>query len=159
MAIYLKYGDDIKGEVTATNYENFLECTTASFSGNRPSGIGSGSGQGKRHTDVASVSDLNISRAVDSASPLLFKECVSGKEITAEVHFTKQDATGQVTWCKLDLTDCLITSYSFNGESSGGSESLTISFVTITMTETKTDAEGAETPVIGSFSLATGKPV
>ena len=158
MAIYMKYGDTIKGEVTATNYEDYLECTSVSFSASRPSGVGAGSGQGKRHTDVASVGDIALSRAVDTASPLVFKECCTGKETAVEIHMTKQDETGQVTWCKLELTDCLITSYSFSGAEQGAQESLAISYIKITMTETKTDAEGTETPVTGSFNLATGKP-
>src|SRR6516165_353369 len=86
MALFMKYGT-IEGEVTEKGHEGWLACDSASFGVGRSTTVEVGSGQEKRHRDQPTVSDLQISRTYDKASPLLFNEAGVGKPVKAVVHF------------------------------------------------------------------------
>ena len=154
MAIYMKYGD-IAGEVTAKGYEGRLECTSANFGTSRPSSVASGSGQGKRHTDACSVDDLDVSRNGDKATPLLFNQSCGGTEQPCWVEFVKTDTGNLVTWLKLVLKNCLITSFSVDGQDGAVSESMKINFTEIEVIYTSTDEGGKEASTKGKFNVAT----
>ena len=125
MAVYMKYGD-IKGEVTAEGYKDLLHVDSVGFGVSRPSHSETGAGQGKRHTDACTCSDLQVSRASDKASPLLFNEACGGEPAKVQIDFVKTEKKKLVTYLKYKLKDVLITSYSQSGGEGGASESFSM---------------------------------
>jgi len=157
MAIYMKYGD-IKGEVTADGYKDLLHVDSVGYGVSRPSHMESGAGQGKRHVDACTVSDIQISRASDKASPLLFNEACGGEPVAVEIDFTKTDKKKLVTYLKYKLKDVLISSYSQSGGEGGASESLSMNFMEIEIIHTPFGADGkGGTPAKGKFNVAEAK--
>lgn len=145
MAIYMKYGDGtIKGEVTAAGFEGWIELDSASFGFSRPSFVESGSGQNKRHTDACTASDIQVSRSIDKASPLLMKEACGGKAQPVEIDFVKTDENKLITYAKIKLENVMITSWSFGGGGGGQSEALSLNFTKITFGLTEFDEAGAK---------------
>ena len=69
MALYMKYGT-LEGEVTETGHLGWLAIDSASFGVGRSTNVEVGSGQEKRHRDQPTISDLQLSRTYDKASPL-----------------------------------------------------------------------------------------
>jgi type VI secretion system secreted protein Hcp len=159
MAIYMKYGT-LEGEVSETAHEKWLACDSASFGVGRSTSVEVGSGQEKRHRDQPTVSDLQVSRTYDKASPLLFNEAVVGKPQKAVVHFLEPadgpDASPNV-YLEYELRNCLISSYSVGGGGGGASESLAINFTAININYTAYDQEDQPTITRGAFDLVTAK--
>ena len=159
MPIYMKYGK-IDGEVTETKHEKWLACDSASFGVGRSTTVEVGSGQEKRHRDQPTVSDLQISRTYDKASPLLFNEAVVGKPLKVQIDFLEPadgpDASPNV-YLTYTMRNCLISSYSVGGGGAGASESLAINFTAININYTAYDQEDQPTTAKGAFDLVTAK--
>jgi type VI secretion system secreted protein Hcp len=159
MALYMKYGK-LEGEVTETGHEGWLAIDSASFGVSRSTNVEVGSGQEKRHRDQPTISDLQISRTYDKASPLLFNEAVVGKPQKVQIHFLEPadgaDAKPNV-YLEYDLRNCLISSYSVGGGAGGCSESLSLNFTAINIQYTAYDKEDNATKTKGAFDLVTAK--
>ena len=92
MAIFLKYGD-LKGEVTATTHKEWIELHSFQFGVGR--GISAGVGGGsKREASAPSVSEVTVTKTMDGASPLIFKEAVGGKAAVVKIDMTQTDNKG-----------------------------------------------------------------
>jgi type VI secretion system secreted protein Hcp len=136
MPLYLKWGSgpDIKGEVTETKHKGWLAIDSIGFGTGRATHVEVGSGQEKRHRDQPTISDLQISRTVDTASPLLFNASVAGEPTEVTIHClrpaNKQNAP-PLMYLELKLRNCLISSYSVGGGAGGASESLSLNFTAI----------------------------
>lgn len=130
--MFLKFDPEIKGESVAAGHKNEIQVLAWSW-GAQNSGtrhIAKGGGGGK-----SSFNDLSITKYVDSASPLLLQACATGKHIDkATLVCRKAGATKQEEYVKLNLEECLISSYSTGG--SGGevllTENVTINFAKFT---------------------------
>jgi len=133
MALYMKYGT-LEGEVTEPNHAGWLAIDSASFGVGRSTNTEVGSGQEKRHRDQPTISDLQISRTYDKASPLLFNEAVVGKPQKVEIDFLEPadgpDAAPNV-YLKYTLRNCLLSSYSVGGGGGGATESMALNFTAI----------------------------
>jgi type VI secretion system secreted protein Hcp len=161
MALYMQYGTTIKGEVTESAHTGWIAIDSASFGASRSTTVEVGSGQEKRHRDQPTISDLQISRTYDSASPALFNESVVGKPQNVQIDFLEPadgpDAAPNV-YLSLFLRNVLISSYSLGG--SGGSdpsESLSLNFTAVNIQYTAYDDDDNPTPFKGQFDLASGK--
>src|SRR6516165_1371798 len=114
MPIYMQYGT-IKGEVTESKHVDWLACDSASFSVGRSTTVEVGSGQEKRHRDQPTISDMQISRTYDKASPLLFNGGVVGKPQKGIIRVLEPahgaDASPHVN-LESQLGNCLLWSYS-----------------------------------------------
>ena len=127
MAIFMKYGD-LKGEVTADGYKDWVEFS--SFQWGLGRGISSGVGGGsKREATAPSVSEITLTKTMDAFSPLSLKEAIGGKAVVSK---GRADADGQ-RWeaCRLSkfiLTDTLISGYSMSSGGDRPSESLSLNF-------------------------------
>src|SRR5690349_11611192 len=159
MPIYMKYGT-LEGEVTETAHEKRLACDSASFGVSRSTTVEVGSGQEKRHRDQPTVSDLQVSRTYDKASPLLFNESVVGKPQKVVIHFLEPadgpDASPNV-YLEYELRNCLLSSYSVGGGGGGATESMSINFTAININYTAYDKEDQPTVTKGAFDLVTAK--
>lgn len=127
MAIFLKYGD-LKGETTQLAHKEWIEITSFNWGVGR--GISSGVGGGsKREATAPSVSEITLTKTFDVSSPLLLKEAVGGKAVTAKIEMTQTDASGKhVAYQKYILSDALISGYSVHTGGDRPSESLSLNF-------------------------------
>lgn len=130
MAIFLKYGD-IKGETTQLSHKEWIEVNSFQFGVGR--GISSGVGGGsKREATAPSVSEIVVTKSMDIASPLLLKDAIGGKAVTAKIELTQTDNNGKhVAFQKYILTNTLISGYSLSSGGDRPSESLSLNFTKI----------------------------
>ena len=127
MAIFLKYGD-IKGETTQLTHKDWIEVSSFQFGVGR--GIASGVGGGsKREASAPSVSEIVVTKTFDISSPLLLKDAVGGKAVTAKIELTQTDDSGKhVSFQKYILTNALISGYSVSSGGDRPSESISLNF-------------------------------
>jgi type VI secretion system secreted protein Hcp len=144
MAIFLKYGSE-KGEVTAEGYKEWIELHSFQMGVGR--GISAGVGGGsKREATAPSVSEVSVSKTMDSASPVLLKESIGGKAVEAKVDFTQTDGKGKhVAFQKYILSGTLISGYSLSTGGDRPSESLSLNFTKINSEYLKVDDKFAAT--------------
>jgi type VI secretion system secreted protein Hcp len=154
-------GPDIKGEVTLEKHEGWIALESVSFSTARSISIQVGSGQEKRHRDLPVISDLQVSRTMDQASPLLFNQAVAGKPTNVWIDFVeppKGQSKQHNTVAELHLRNCVINSYSLGGGGRGASESMSLNFTAINFDYTPFDEKDVQgTPQHGFFDLISAK--
>lgn len=133
MAIFIKYGD-LKGEVTATGYTDWMEVNSLQWGVGR--GISSGVGGGsKREATAPSISEIVVTKTMDAISPLMLKESIGGDAKTVKIDMTQTDASGKhIAYQKFILTNTLVSGYSLSSGGDRPSESLSLNF-------TKVDSE------------------
>lgn len=133
MAIFLKLGD-IKGETTQLTHKEWIEISSFQFGVGR--GISSGVGGGsKREATAPSVSEITLTKTFDISSPLILKDALGGKAVTAKIEMTQTDNSGKhVAYQKYVLSDTLVSGYSLSSGGDRPSESLSLNF-------TKVDSE------------------
>lgn len=127
MAIFLKYGD-LKGETTQLAHKEWIEISSFQWGVGR--GISSGVGGGsKREATAPSVSEITLTKTFDVSSPLLLKEAVGGKAVTAKIEMTQTDNSGKhVAYQKYILSNALISGYSISSGGDRPSESVSLNF-------------------------------
>ncbi|TVP73637.1 MAG: type VI secretion system tube protein Hcp [Gemmatimonadales bacterium] len=76
--------EGVEGESTRKGFEKMIEIESFSFGARNPTSIGSGGGGG---AGKVSLSNFNVTKKSDAASPALFQACCSGK------HFPKAEIT------------------------------------------------------------------
>lgn len=124
---FLKFGS-IKGESQASKHKDEIELLSWSWGASNPTNI-SGSGMS---TGKVSLSDLNISKRVDKASPKLLELLVTGKHV-ADATLTCMKQTGDKTpqdFLTIKLKEVYVSSYQTGGAHGDdlGSESISISY-------------------------------
>jgi len=158
MSIFVNY-DGIKGEASDPSHEKWMDVETISW------GVGrninsSTSTQGDRESANAVISDLKITRFMDSATPKLFIEscCGTGKDVV--IHLSKTGkGSGSDVYMEYTLKNALISDYSVAAASQATDrpkETLTISFVDAEVKYTPYDEDGnAEAAIAVGFDTAT----
>jgi type VI secretion system secreted protein Hcp len=156
-------GPDIEGEVTEANHTKWIAVDSVSMTTGRAIGGQIGSGQEKRHRGLPSISDLQISRSIDKASPLLFNTSVAGKPTNVWIDLMEppHDQTHPPNKVvEIELRNCVISSYHVGATGGGGSETLSLNFTAINFRYTPfSDKDVAGTTVKGFFDLTTAKCV
>jgi type VI protein secretion system component Hcp len=116
-------------------------------------------GAGGRNPGAPSFATLDITKQMDSSSPILTYDCASGTLLTSVVLTVKDHVTGNALYT-LTLGNVYISAASSGG---GGSdrpnESYSLNFGSIQWTYQKLDGSGnpSGSPVTHSWNLATGK--
>ena len=118
----------IRGDVTATGYEGWIELQSAQLGATRavPYTTG-GKGAGKTH-----VSDIQVTKLQDAASAALFRESTGGEGKLVVIVFVKDG----VDYMTIVLRGTMISSFSTSGHGGGSNdrpmETLSLNFVQIT---------------------------
>jgi type VI secretion system secreted protein Hcp len=136
MAAYLKYGTDIKGESLAEGHkgsDGWIEVNSVQWGCGRAISTPVGA-SAKREASSPSVSEITLTKLMDSTSPKLAKEALVGKAVTANIELVETGADQLNTYLTLNLTNCMISGYSFSSGGDRPSESLTLNFTKIEYT-------------------------
>jgi len=104
--------DGIKGESQDAKHKGEIDILSFSFGATQTGtqGTGGGGGAGK-----VKVHDMQITKKVDSSSPLLFLNCASGAHIKEATLVVRKAGGHQLEFLKVKLTDVLITSVKPHG--------------------------------------------
>jgi type VI secretion system secreted protein Hcp len=152
--IFMQYGT-IQGDVTATGYEHWIELSSFQWGVGRSISSPTGS-IADRESSPPSVSEIKITKALDSSSPLLFKEALSGEGQTVTIAFVKPGPNGQlVAYLQFTLTNTLVSGFSTSSAGDRPTESVSLNFTKIQYKFIPITANGTGSPVIVTYDLAT----
>src|SRR5688572_23257339 len=106
----------VEGESKHKDHKNEIELLSWSWGATQPSsaGMGGGSGKGK-----ATPGDLSFTHMYDKASPVLAKNCISGKHFDDAVITCRKAGEGQQDFLKITLKQVLVTSVQPGGSQGG----------------------------------------
>lgn len=156
MAIYVKY-DGIDGEATQADHKKWLDVASITWGVGRAISATSGS-TSNREASEPSVSEVTLSKMMDSSSPKLFTEAVTGavgKKVV--IHLVTTGSPGK-TYAEYTLTNALVSSYSMSSGGDRPAESLSISFTKLEFKFTPyDDKNNAKTPIVVSYDISTTK--
>ncbi|WHI44515.1 Hcp family type VI secretion system effector [Microbulbifer sp. JMSA004] len=133
MAIYMNYNDKaVKGNVTASGYEDWIEIDNLHFGVGRGITMEAGA-MANREASRPSLSELTFSKRLDAASGGLLKASVTGDEgVKVEIHVVQTGANSVEKYAVYKLENVLISSYSTSASAGGPpSESVALSYAKI----------------------------
>jgi type VI secretion system secreted protein Hcp len=152
--IYMKY-DTIKGEVTASDYKDWIEVNSIQWGVGR--GISSPTGgTSDREASAPNISEIVISKLQDVSSPYFFAEATFGEGKKVELHLVKTDDARLQPYLQITLDNCMISSYSQTSSGDRPSESLSLNFTKITLAYITQNSLGQTVTKTVSYDLAKG---
>lgn len=101
--------DGIKGESTDSKHQGWIECTVVHWEIKQPKSATASTGGG--HTaERAELTEINISKLIDLASPMLAQTCACGKTIPkAKLEMLRADGNGEpIKYFEVELENVLI---------------------------------------------------
>jgi type VI secretion system secreted protein Hcp len=112
--------DGIKGESTDSKHQGWIECTMVHWEIKHPKSATASTGGG--HTaERPELTEINISKLIDLASPMLAQTCACGKIIPkAKLEILRADDNGEpIKYFEVELENVLIghLAPSFDGDS------------------------------------------
>lgn len=129
MAAFMKLGD-IKGESTDSGHKDWI--IIESLGGAISRSIPEGAKDQQRTKGTTSLGDIHCVRNLDKSSTKLAEACATGKFFKeVEIHLCTTVKNKEEPYLTYKLTDVLVSSYSFHGNSSGSplpSEEIGLSF-------------------------------
>ena len=158
MAAYMKYDAIKKGESKAKGHEGdkgWIEVGSMQFGVGRgistPVGMSS-----KREASAPSVSEIVLTKLMDSTSPLIFQEALRGAACNAQVDLVETHEEQLETYLSLTLTNCLVSSYSSSSGGDRPSESFALNFTKVEYKYTPfDDKHKAGSPGAVTYDLTT----
>ncbi|HEX7389064.1 MAG TPA: type VI secretion system tube protein Hcp [Acidiphilium sp.] len=158
MAVYMKYGS-INGDVTTEGYKDYIELHSFQWGVGRGVSMQSGSGQG-RESSLPSLSEINVSKAYDIASPDLLKEALKGEVKDVDIVFvrTKTDGTGGDKYLEVKMKDVILSGLSMSSGGDQPSEALSLNYSSISFVSIPMKDDGTQgTQTVVNFDLKTMK--
>jgi type VI secretion system secreted protein Hcp len=139
--IYMKYGDIIKGDVVAKGHEQWIELFSFQWGVSR--GISTSGAQADREASVPSVSEIKVTKALDSSSVGLLKEALGGSGQVVVIDFVKNDQSGTgFVYLEITLTNTLVSGFSTSSGGDRPTESLSLNFTKIQYNYKTQSADG-----------------
>ncbi|WP_221801116.1 Hcp family type VI secretion system effector [Oceanobacter mangrovi] len=158
MSIYVNY-DGITGEASDPSHEGWMDVDDIQWGVARQI-TSATSTKGDRESSNAVITDLVLTRRMDSATPKIFIEscCGTGKDV--KIHLSKTGTgSGSDVYMEYTLKNALISNYSVHAASQSTerpSEHITISFVDVEVKYTPYDEDGnAEASIAVGYDTAT----
>ncbi len=138
----------VPGESKDHKHKGEIDIESWSWSMNQPAAFGGGGGGG---AGKVNVSELNVSKGMDAASPKLMLYCCAGTHISDGLLTVRKAGDKPVEYLKIKLTDILISSVSHNCHGDRPSESLSLNFAKfqVEYTEQKEDGTAGKATPIG----------
>ena len=160
MAIFMNYdGLKIKGNVTADGYDGgWIKLDSMQVGIGRGISMEAGN-MSNREATRPSLSEVSISKVMDSASSGLFKESLTGDAgVPVIIDIVKTGADKIEKYVSYELENCLVSSYSVSAGDAAPSEGISLSFSKMTMSYTASDRTNkGGTPERVGYDLQTGK--
>jgi type VI secretion system secreted protein Hcp len=152
MSIYMKYAN-IKGPVTTEGFKDWIELNSFQWGVGRAIGTAARGSTSREHSEP-SLSEVNVTKMTDIASPKLFTESVAG-ELNSKVtiKFTTTTKGKVETFLTYELTDTGISGYSLSSGGEMPSESLSLNFTKISKTFTGMDPATSGSPETVGYDL------
>jgi len=160
MAIYMNYDElKVKGNVTAEGYKDWIRLDSFQFGVGRHITMEAGH-MSNREATRPSISEVAVSKLMDTASSGLFKESLTGDagvKVTIDIVRTAADKIEK--YVSYELEDVMISSYSVSaGADAAPGETISLSFSKVTMAYTAADrANKGGTPERVGYDLEAGK--
>jgi type VI secretion system secreted protein Hcp len=150
MPIYMKYGT-ITGDVTSKGHETWIKVDSFQWGVGR--GISSSQGSAENRTaSGASVSEITVTKALDPASLPLVQDLFNG-DLSTTVQIDFVETKDNNVFYSVTLSNNGLSGYSTSSGGDRPSESLSLNFTKIAITNTKKDATGVSTPVTITYDL------
>jgi type VI secretion system secreted protein Hcp len=161
--VFIKIGD-IKGESTKVGHEGWIELNSVQWGIGRA--ISSPAGGASRDASAPSISELTLSKTLDSSTPKLFLNAVGGSGVIpkVELHLVNTSNTGGagVVFYKLFLENVLVSGLSTSAAAGSDrpQESISLNFTKIQMEYFIVDEKvGSKSTGLSGYDLATAKPL
>jgi type VI secretion system secreted protein Hcp len=150
MPIYMKITKNglpvITGDVTAQGHEKWIELLSAQMGQFKSTAANKGD---TREASKPTVSEIVITKAMDSASSALFQQSLHGEGVTIQIDFVKSDNS---TYLTFTLQDVLISSYqTATSRSDRPTENLTLNFTKMAFDMHRTDVSDHAETLIRAF--------
>lgn len=133
MAVYWKFGTDVKGEVTVEGHKDEMEVQSMSWGASRSVSNPHGTAT-NREGAVPMISEMSLSRQMDKASTKLFEDMLGGTFKRESTFTMTTTASGNpVDYIQYILENSGLINYSVGAGSDGvPQESVTLSFSKMT---------------------------
>ena len=132
--------DGVEGESIHKDHKGEIDVLSWSWGVSNASGVGSGTGSGR---GKATAQDLHFNHYYDKASPVLAKQCASGKHFKEVVITSRKAGEGQKDFMKITMKEVFISSVSNSGGSDGGiMESVSMSYASVDFSYKAQDEKG-----------------
>ena len=155
MAIYLKIAG-IDGDATHKGHEKWIDVQSFQWGVGRGISTPVGSAA-KREASEPSVSEVTITKSMDSSSVKLFQEATTGSAKDYKIDFVSTGDPGDL-YLQVELTNTLISGYSISSGGDRPTESVSLNFTKVQFKYVDFDQNHKPgTPVIGGYDLATAK--
>lgn len=156
MAIYIKY-DGIDGEATHESHKKWLDVASLQWGAGRAIHTPSGSAA-NREASEPSVSEVHITKTMDSSSPKFFTEaCTGAVGKKVQIHLVTTSNPGK-TYAEYTLTNALVSSYAMNTTGDRPVETIAISFTKMEFKFIPYDNKNMPgSPISVSYDLSTTK--
>jgi type VI secretion system secreted protein Hcp len=156
MAIYIDF-EGIKGDATHSKHKKWLDIESLQWGVGRAIMTPSGSAQ-NREASEPSVSEVTVTKRMDSSSALLFQEACAGnagKKVTIDLVTTGDPGDIYMTYT---LHNALVSGYSISTGGDRPTESVSLNFTKIEMKYTQFDEKNKVVNNFpASYDLATTK--
>lgn len=147
MAIFMKFGDTVKGQVTTEGFKDWIELTAFEFQAQRA--VSDGSGGRQREGSNPRITDIVISKPFDKASAQLYQDSIAGTFKTkVDLKLSTTSKNKMETYLHYELTDCGVSSYGLGSDGDNPRETITLNFTKVMVTPSPLDTSGS--PVKGA---------
>jgi type VI secretion system secreted protein Hcp len=136
MAAYLKFGTTIKGESLAEGHkgsDGWIEVSSVQWGCGRSISTPVGS-SAKREADAPTITEVTVTKLMDSTSPLLVQEALKGPAEEATIELVETGENKLETFLTVKLTNAMISNYSMASGGERPSETLNLNFTKIEFT-------------------------
>jgi type VI secretion system secreted protein Hcp len=111
--------DTVPGESQDDKHKDWIEVLSYSFGASQPSS-GSRSSGGAATGERVNISDFSIVKALDKASPLIFKNTCNGTHIGSVILELCRATGDKAKYMEYKMTDVLVSSVRPGGSAQGG---------------------------------------
>lgn len=152
--MYLQIGD-IRGEATAKGYESWIEVLSWSWGVSNPTTVAAGTGG--LSAGRATLSDLNLMKFADSATPRLISASTQGTHFPKATLAVRRSSDG-FEYLRIRLEDVMISSDQLSAGGERPAESVSLSFARVVLEYTPSPGKdrvsfGWDAVKVSPFSL------
>jgi type VI secretion system secreted protein Hcp len=152
VAIYMKFGS-INGAVTTKGFEKWIELNSFQWGVGRAVGTAA-RGSTTRESSEPSISEVTVTKLMDTSSNPLFQDAVGGHLGSAvTIKFTTTTKDTVTTFLKYELSNTGLSGYSVSSGGDAPTESLSLNFTKVMITYTGLGEKTSGSPDTVGYDL------